>query len=130
MGQNHLQQRTMWGVFDGCRACRAHMIMVAEVAAATSGSTPISSISGPLMMPPPTPNMPVSTNAGFGVDDIPDWVPSLFTAERLAQHEALPATRPARLHTAGYTIVFCLVHATCNGVQTTCVSERASRVLP
>ena len=37
----------------------AHMIMVAEVAAATSGSTPISSISGPFTMPPPTPNMPV-----------------------------------------------------------------------
>jgi hypothetical protein len=38
------------------------MIMVALVAAATSGSTPISSISGPFTMPPPTPNMPVETN--------------------------------------------------------------------
>ena len=44
------------------RGRRPHMIMVAEVAAATSGSTPISSISGPFTMPPPTPNMPTDIN--------------------------------------------------------------------
>ncbi len=32
--------------------------MVALVAAATSGRTPISSMRGPFTMPPPTPNMP------------------------------------------------------------------------
>ena len=41
----------------------SHMIMVALVAAATSGATPISSISGPLTMPPPTPNMPVKADS-------------------------------------------------------------------
>jgi hypothetical protein len=40
------------------------MIMVALVAAATSGNTPISSIRGPFTMPPPTPNMPAGTTTG------------------------------------------------------------------
>jgi hypothetical protein len=38
-------------------------IMVAEVAAATSASTPRLSSSGALTMPPPTPNMPATTPA-------------------------------------------------------------------
>mmetsp|Transcript_79231 Transcript_79231/g.183867 ORF Transcript_79231/g.183867 Transcript_79231/m.183867 type:complete len:215 (+) Transcript_79231:264-908(+) len=38
-------------------------IIVAAVAAATSGSMPISSMSGPLTMPPPTPKRPANTPA-------------------------------------------------------------------
>lgn len=38
-------------------------IMVAAVAAATDGFTPISSIKGPLTMPPPTPKRPAKTPA-------------------------------------------------------------------
>jgi hypothetical protein len=89
----------------------AHMIMVALVAAATSGSTPISSISGPFTMPPPTPNMPV-WGAGTGVapqDHIASHIRARmyvktsvhFTVAVMYKYRVAPATRPAMLHTAG-----------------------------
>lgn len=59
----HVRHAYMRENRDKVIAHEVKRIMVAEVAAATSGSTPRWSMRGPFTMPPPTPNMPAMTPA-------------------------------------------------------------------